>query len=256
MNNFSVFFTILFYIVIIIFIVGIARKIKQYATTPAPLKIPVAPAPLTKGGVILRMFREVVFFESLFKSNKWTWLFGWLFHIGLLLVLIRHIRYFWPADVPSIFLLTQPFKYASFLMAVGLIGLFVRRITVARVRYISSPSDYLMLLLLAIITISGIVMTFISHTDIIMVKNFASGILTLNWSDLPLDIHFIIHLLLVFVLLAIFPISKLLHAPGVFFSPTRTQVDNARKVRHISPWARNQEINQEVKLTHTLGKDE
>jgi hypothetical protein len=35
----------------------------------------------------------------------------------------------------------------------------------------------------------------------------------------------------------IFPISKLLHAPGLFFSPTRNQADNPREVRHISAWA-------------------
>ena len=34
----------------------------------------------------------------------------------------------------------------------------------------------------------------------------------------------------------IFPISKLLHAPGVFFSPTRNQIDNPREKRHISAW--------------------
>jgi len=61
---------------------------------------------------------------------------------------------------------------------------------------------------------------------------------------------------LVFVLLAIFPISKLLHVPGVFFSPTRNQVDDARKKRHISPWALQQEKEHAVKLEQTLGKDE
>ena len=40
------------------------------------------------------MFREVVFFESLFKSNLWIWALGWLFHVGLALVLLRHLRYF------------------------------------------------------------------------------------------------------------------------------------------------------------------
>ena len=38
--------------------------------------------------------REVVLFESLFKSNLWTWACGWLFHAGLALVLLRHLRYF------------------------------------------------------------------------------------------------------------------------------------------------------------------
>jgi hypothetical protein len=35
----------------------------------------------------------------------------------------------------------------------------------------------------------------------------------------------------------IFPFSKLLHAPGVFFSPTRNQVDNPREQRHVVDWA-------------------
>jgi len=39
----------------------------------------------------------------------------------------------------------------------------------------------------------------------------------------------------------IFPISKLLHAPGVFFSPTRNQIDNPREQRHLSDWARKLE---------------
>jgi hypothetical protein len=45
------------------------------------------------------------------------------------------------------------------------------------------------------------------------------------------------HLGLVAVLMLIFPISKLLHAPGLFFSPTRNQADTAREVRHIASWA-------------------
>ena len=46
-----------------------------------------------------------------------------------------------------------------------------------------------------------------------------------------------VHLGLVLILMFIFPFSKLLHAPGVFFSPSRNQVDNPREKRHIAPWA-------------------
>ncbi len=252
----SIIFITLFYISLLIFLVGMTRKIIQYWKTPAPLKIPTAPTPLTQTGVVMRLAREVVLFESLFKSSKWTWLFGWLFHFGLLLVLVRHVRYFWPGDLPEIFLLTQPFKYAAFAMLIGLLGLMGRRIFVDRVRYISAPSDYLMLLMLLIIGVSGAVMTFTdNHTDIIMVKQFASGLLIFDWANLPTEVHFLVHLFLVFVLLAIFPISKLLHVPGVFFSPTRNQVDDARKKRHISPWALKQEQEHAVKLGDALGQD-
>ncbi len=37
--------------------------------------------------------------------------------------------------------------------------------------------------------------------------------------------------------MAIFPASKLLHAPGVFFSPTRNQADDSREQRRLAPWA-------------------
>ena len=256
MSTISTLFTALFYLSLIVFLIGMTRKIYQYWITPAPLKIPTAPTPLTQTGVVMRMAREVALFESLFKSNKWTWLFGWLFHIGLLLVLIRHLRYFWPGEIPEILLLTQPFKYAAFAMVIGLIGLMGRRIFVQRIRYISAPSDYMMLILLLIIGISGAVMTFTSnHTDVIMVKEFASGLITFNWANLPTELHLLVHIFMVFVLMMIFPISKLLHVPGVFFSPTRNQVDDARKKRHISPWALKQEQNHEVKLGETLGED-
>ncbi|MGI9568897.1 MAG: respiratory nitrate reductase subunit gamma, partial [Desulfobulbia bacterium] len=49
----------------------------------------------------------------------------------------------------------------------------------------------------------------------------------------------LIHLGLVALLMLVFPISKLLHVPGLFFSPTRTQVDNPREKRRLAGWAAN-----------------
>src|SRR5210317_1337605 len=108
-------------------------RIKKYAQTPSPLVIPTMPAPRTETGVVFRMFREVAFFESLFRSSKWTWIFGYLFHFGLLLVLLRHLRYF---TEPVWFWVNwvQPFgKYAAFAMVIGLLGLWARRFLVARI---------------------------------------------------------------------------------------------------------------------------
>jgi nitrate reductase gamma subunit len=60
---------------------------------------------------------------------------------------------------------------------------------------------------------------------------------------LPSSYGLYVHLSMVAVLLMIFPISKLLHAPGLFFSPSRNQADNPREKRHISSWARLMESN-------------
>jgi nitrate reductase gamma subunit len=237
----SVFFAVLFYIATAVLVGGLAYRIYQFATTPAPLKIPTTPAPVTQSGVVLRMFREVVFFESLFKGTKWTWIFSWAFHMGMFLVLARHLRYFTdPVWTPVA--LIQPFGiYAGFAMLAGLVGLWARRFLVDRVRYISAPSDHLMLVLLIAIAASGLTMTFVAHTDVVMVKQFFRGLMTFNWSPLPADFFVIVHLLLVALLMLIFPFSKLLHAPGVFFSPSRNQVDNPREKRHIAAWARKLE---------------
>jgi nitrate reductase gamma subunit len=237
MSTATVSFGVLFFLATAVFAGGLAYRIYDYARTPAPLKIPTTPAPTTRRGVALRLAREVVLFESLFKSSLWTWVFGWLFHAGLALVLIRHLRYF-TEPVWGWVAFAQPFGvYAAFAMAAGLAGLWVRRFAVARVRYISTPSDHLMLALLLAITVSGLAMKFVAHTDVVAVKAFFLGLMFVDWQPLPADGLLYAHLALVALLMLIFPFSKLLHAPGLFFSPTRNQADNPREARHLSAWA-------------------
>jgi len=203
------------------------------------------PAPLTSGGVVARLAREVVLFESLFKSNKWIWLFGWLFHVALLLAMLRHLRYF-TEPVWGWVVLVQPFgTYAGFAMLAGLAALWLRRILVERIRYISGPSDHLMLALLLAITASGLAMRYVARTDIIALKKFILGLVRFDWQAMPPDPILAVHLALVIALMTVFPFSKLLHAPGLFFSPTRNQVDSAREKRHLAPWAARLEAGGE-----------
>ncbi len=237
MTTATVLFALLLYAATLLGAAGLVLRIWDYARTPAPLKIPTTPAPTTTGGVVLRMLREVTLFESLFKANLWIWLFGWMFHVSLALVLARHLRYFtepvwfWVAWI-------QPFGlYAGLAMVAGLTGLWARRFLVERIRYISTPSDHLMLALLLGIGLSGLSMKFLVHTDIIDLKAFALGLIYFDWQPLPASPLLYLHLFLVALLIAIFPYSKLLHAPGVFFSPGRNQADNPREQRHLAPWA-------------------
>ena len=233
----------LFYIAFFILAYGLVSKILQYKNTPAPLKIPTMPAPTTQAGVVFRITKEVVLFSSLFKSSKATWLFGWLFHFGLFLDMLRHLRYFID-PVWAWVVLIQPFgKYGSILMLIGLVGLLTRRIVVDRVRYISSPSDHLMLVLLICITSTGMAMSFYLGVDVISVKSFFIGLMTLDIQNIPADPILVSHLIMVASLMIIFPYSKLLHAPGLFFSPSINQVDNARDKRHLAKWAEDLEKN-------------
>ncbi len=94
------------------------------------------------------------------------------------------------------------------------------------------------------IAASGLVMKYVVHTDIVALKAFALGLIRFNWQPLPADPVLLIHLGLVLILMFIFPVSKLLHAPGVFFSPGRNQVDNPREKRHLAPWVSALESNR------------
>lgn len=233
--------TFLAYIVVTIFLFGFLSRIIAYARSPAPLKIPTTPAPTTRLGVVWRLFTEVVFFNSLFKGDKLAWAGGIAFHGAMAVVLIRHIRYF-VDPVPAFFGPLQIIGIvAGIAMAAALAFLLLRRLVFERVRYISSRADYLILALLLGIALTGLLMDFVLRPNIVAIKSHLMAM----WGSVtglpPLgsagDVMFLLHLLLVGVLLVIFPFSKLMHAGGLFFSPTRNQVDNPRERRHVNPWA-------------------
>ena len=222
----------------LVLVVGLAARIWVYASVPAPLRIATMPAPLTRGGVALRILREIALFESLFRADKLLWIAAVLFHGGMLLVLLRHLRYFLE-PVPWLVTLEQPFGViGAFAMMVGLLALLARRLLLPTIRSISRAGDFALLLLLLAIGASGLTMTFLVHTDIPVLKKFVVGLLTLDWQAIPADPALIAHLTMVSLLMLVMPFSKLLHIPGIFFSPTRNQVDDARERRRVAAWAR------------------
>ncbi len=218
----------------VIFIVGFLYKIWTYATTPAPLKIPTTPAPTSQIGVAGRYVGEVVFFKSLFKGNKWIWIGGYVFHVAFLLIILRHLRYFINPVPEYLVLLQQAGIYAGIALSFPILYLLYRRIFVDRIKYISSASDYFILLLILSIAVTGVGLKFISRVDVLQVKLFILGLFTFNFAKFPDSLAFLLHYSLVLLLLVYFPFSKLMHAGGIFFSPTLNQVDNSREKRHTS----------------------
>lgn len=240
----GIIYAILFWSATIVLVLGVANKMIIYAKIPAPLKIPLTPAPVTQQGVILRLLKEVFLFKSLFRADKLLWLLSILFHYAMLVIIIRHFWYVFEPIGPIITFFLPLGRYAGFVFVFGLTGLLLRRLFIDRVRYISSPSDSAILLLLISIACSGLFMSYVSHPNILMVKAFFRGLIYFDWQPLPIDFILLIHLGLVALLMLIFPISKLLHAPGLFFSPTHNQIDNSREKRHLSSWAAKNEAQE------------
>ena len=69
------------------------------------------------------------------------------------------------------------------------------------------------------------------------IRSYYVGLMRFDWQPLPADPVLLVHLALVATLMIVFPVSKLLHAPGVFFSPSLNQVDDAREHRHVAGWS-------------------
>jgi nitrate reductase gamma subunit len=276
-----IFGVIIPYIAFAIFVVGVVYKFIYWAKSAVPLKIPTTSgqqkslkfikrtiydrfdSPYTKWETAVRMILEIFAFRSLLKNTRyyldrlsqrdarWLWLFAILFHYCLLLVLIRHTKFFLepvPSFVEMISELEAfkgvfiPSVYVSGVTIIAaLFLLWFRRIFLSRERCISLPSDHFALLLLLAIVISGNVMRYFIKVDISAVKGLLLSLMALNIPQAvefanSIEPMFYIHFALGSFLLAYFPFSKLMHAGGIFFSPTRNMPNNNRAERHVNPW--------------------
>lgn len=267
------------YLAIAVFLGGFVYKIIQWAKVPVPFAIPTTcgqaksldfikhdkmEAPHTTGQVVARMAAEILLFRSLFRnthsemhdgpkityeSSKWLWIFALIFHYSFFLIAVRHLRLFldpvpawvyWLEFGDGLFQIGAPTLYMTDVgILVGLAFLFVRRLTNAKVRYISLLNDYFPLVLIFGVALTGILMRYFLRTDIdiVNIKQLAVGIVTLQPTiGAEIGAIFYVHLFLVCALMAYFPFSKLMHMGGVFMSPTRNMKNNTREVRHINPW--------------------
>ena len=106
-----------------------------------------------------------------------------------------------------------------------------------RDRLTRDPRPFIPLFLLIGIGISGFWLRYIGKTDIVAVKELVLGLAGFKPAGLgAVDPLFYAHLFLASILVAYFPVSKLMHMAGVFLSPTRNMANNNRMARHVNPW--------------------
>jgi nitrate reductase gamma subunit len=221
--------------------------------------------------VVGRMALEILTFRSLFRNTRmkltqggrlayqleiFLWVGALAFHYAFLVVLIRHLRIF-TEPVPYFVQLVEnidsffrveiiypllkfgvPGVYLSgFVLLAAVSYLFLRRLFVRQVKYISIASDYFPLFLIFGIAFSGILMRYFTKTDVTAAKELTLGLITFR-PTIPDGISavFFVHVFLVSILIAYFPFSKLMHLGGVFLSPTRNMPTDTRARRHVNPW--------------------
>ena len=265
------------YVAVVVFLAGVIYRMVMWAKSPVPFRITTTSgqqkslahikhdrldSPFTKLEVLGRMALEVFFFRSLFRNTKtelpnaekltfgptkWLWGAGMIFHYCFLIILVRHLRFFtepvpflinMAGDLDSFFQIGLPLLYLTDVgIMLGVTYLFLRRVVIPQIKYISQVADYFPLFLIAAIALTGILMRYFWKVDIVGIKSLTMGLVTFS-PTVPAGIGglFYAHLLLVCALLIYFPFSKLMHAGGVFLSPTRNMANNSRAVRHVNPW--------------------
>jgi len=260
-----------------VFIFGTIYRIVRWARSPVPFRIPTTSGqqkslgwlksnnlenPFNLAGVIGRMFLEVAFFRSLFRntkvelvqgprpaygSHKFLWLGALAFHWSLLIIVLRHFRFFVePVPLLSNFIQNidgifeigiPPLFMTDVLILIALGYLILRRLRDPLVRFISLISDYFPPLLIISIIVTGVLMRHFLKVDLFAVKKYAMGLVQFS-PAVPERVGaiFYIHVFLVCALLMYIPFSKLIHFAGVFLSPTRVLANTNRMRRHVNPW--------------------
>jgi len=284
-NLHFVFGVVVPYAAVALFLLGFVYRILKWAGSAVPFRIPTTcgqqkTLPFIKNdnlenphnliGVVGRMALEVLFFRSLFRNtkaklkeggrlvygrDKWLWAGAVAFHWTFLIVLLRHLRFF-AEPVPSFVLALQSLDglfrigvpvlyFTGAILLASVTYLFLRRVVIPQLSYISLMADYFPLFLIMAIAGSGILMRHFYKVDLVAVKQVTMGLIRFQ-PEIPDGIGFLFfaHLFFVSALFAYFPFSKLMHLGGVFLSPTRNLASNSRERRHVNPW------NYAVK-THT-----
>lgn len=219
------------YVAVVVFLGGIIWRFSMWRRLAAP-PMTLFPAPPTGGANTANAIKEALLFPSLFKGDRLLWVFAWVFHAVLALIVLGHFRVFTNIDrvLMGLGMTESSIKAmssgaggaAGVVILLAVVLLLLRRMTMPRVREITGPADYLALLLIGAIIITGNMMRFgAEHLDLALTREYFAGLATfagVGESVVLTNQVFVVHMTLAFLLILCMPFSKLLHFGGIFFT--------------------------------------
>jgi len=232
------------YLAIILLVDGLLYRAYLWARSPKTTATFAVYSP-SKGlsHDLLRILARVFLFPVLLRQEKSLWVGSWLFHISLLMTVISHYKiffahmWFWSSlsiSPESLALISVVFDGATGVIMVGaLVFLFGRRF-LQIMRKLSEPEDYVTLLLILAIALSGVYIRFVSRVSLLELRRYFVSLLKFTPSYLPADPAFLIHYGLVMILMIYFPIGKLIHTFGGGPSARVTPTHAPHKM-HMNP---------------------
>lgn len=228
MNLWAGFLAALFYGSITVLGLGLVYRIFKWWMIPHIYPLTRFPSANTHTQAVGKLLADTLLFRPLWKRSQEVWVSGFMLHLCLLLILAGHYAGISSRGREFVVLGLTPAQSetvsacAGMLIGLMLMGvllyLLVRRWLVIRIRTISTSEDYLVLLLLVGIVISGNLMRLLGGVDSRQVLDFMQGLLLFHPVAAPRSHWFSIHFVLANGLLLYFPFSKLVHSCGGFMS--------------------------------------
>ncbi len=218
------------YIALVVFLGGTAYGLYRWRQkSPMSAHLSLFPRPQGRLGRWLDMLVDLFTLKGLLRVNKRLWIGGFIMHIGLMFVLVGHLRAF--TDFYFLWDLLQwgPEQQHTFSAVAGTIAgtlftlplfyLLARRWSGA-VKWLSTPEDFLLLVLLIGIALTGFHMRLLRHVEVEELHRFFGGLASFRWQPAPASagVSFVYHFAFVQLLMVYFPFSKLMHTIGSLFS--------------------------------------
>jgi nitrate reductase gamma subunit len=173
----------------------------------------------TSPAALLRAIGDIVFLGKLFRVNPMLWFGEWVFHASFLMVVLGHLRFLlepvpaWVTGIQGAGLI------AGYALPVSLLYIFIVKLGIEKVKYFSSYNFFL-LLLIFIISMSGLLMRTSLKTDLAGIKGFILSGLAFSPGAVEANGIFIVHFVMVFFLVAYLP-SHIFTAPFVIYEARR-----------------------------------
>ncbi|MBA4373123.1 MAG: hypothetical protein C0402_09725 [Thermodesulfovibrio sp.] len=183
----------------------------------------------TSFNTVLLMAIDLISFRRVMIASGPLWVGSLIFHLSFLLVSLGHLRYF-TDPVPACIQDLQPLGLiAGYLLPASVIWLLSIRTLSVKHRYLTWH-NYLILGLVLCISTGGLLLRTVFRTDLVAIKSFAYGLLTLQPALLQDAYLFALHFALVLILVLILP-SHIFSAPLIIMEARRREQE-LRMVMH------------------------
>ncbi len=164
---------------------------------------------------------DVALFARLWKTNPVLWVGEWVFHVSLLLVIVRHLRYFLEPVPHWVWSMQLPGTIAGYVLPLSLVYILVVRLLTGREKY-TSPANLSLLVLVLVISSIGVLMHTLYTPNLVDVKLFAAGLACFRPAPPPESLWFAAHFGLFLILVLYLP-THIFTSPLVMLEARRRE---------------------------------